>query len=52
MGRLKRVSVSDTFPFGRQKIGKIASSTGIYGKHAGGQRNNRAVKVRRGGNNG
>lgn len=48
MGRLKRITVSPSFPYGRQKIGKIASSTGIYGKHVGGQRNNRAVKIRRG----
>jgi hypothetical protein len=35
MSRLRIVSVSKTFPYGRQKVDKIAPSTGIYGKRYG-----------------
>lgn len=45
---LKRLSVSDTFPYGAQRIDRIASSTGIYGKRISGKPNTNAVRIRKG----
>lgn len=42
----KIVKLPDSFPAGKQKVDKLAPSTGIYGKHVGGQKIKFAVKVR------
>lgn len=48
MARRRIVSVPSTFPYGRQRVGKIAPSTGPYGKHVGGVKIPTAVKIRKG----
>lgn len=44
----KIVAVPRTFPYGQQKITRLAPSTGPYGKHVGGTPPINAVKVRKG----
>lgn len=46
--RMTRIGVGDTFPYGRQRVGTIRPSTGIYGKRVGGNAPINAVRVRRG----
>lgn len=46
--KFTEVSLPSTFPFGKQTVGKIAPSTGIYGKRVGGKPTSTAVRVRKG----
>lgn len=48
MARTKIVSVGNQFPYGRQRVGTLAPSTGPYGKHVAGRPSSIAVKIRRG----
>lgn len=43
---MRRVMVKASFPYGRQRIGKARSSTGIYGKLVGGPENPDGRKAR------
>jgi hypothetical protein len=46
--RMQRLGMPNDFPYGRQRVGFLAPSTGIYGKHVGGKPPINAVRVRRG----
>lgn len=48
MAKIQIKKYGATYPYGRQTIGTIKPSTGIYGKHVGGQFPNRGVRVRKG----